>query len=317
MERDHRSQVEATHDTEQRRESQPLQHEADQLGFSDTGVIPPVEIEGAVRPPQPSASDRAFGPHAHHGKPSSEVDASVLAAPASKTFHGVTVIAPAGTHATAIDKCAEFINLEVGRNQFAQQHLAAARTTIVIIPAHTRMTDVPAFSGLRGTQTFDGRSWEGVRGSGGMQQADGSFAIGVAEENLIAVRGVVSSYTTGYSIGMHELAHALESKGMTPAQQERLGALFKHQSKRDRADPSTHHEAFTDTYAASNQHEYFAQATNAFFGKNAGAHRDTPVGHPIENHNSRDWLRLNDPDMYTFLVELYETNHDVDGHRVS
>ena len=48
MERDHRSQVDATHDTEQRRESQPLEHEADKLGFSDTGVIPPVGTEVTV-----------------------------------------------------------------------------------------------------------------------------------------------------------------------------------------------------------------------------------------------------------------------------
>ena len=317
MERDHRTQVESAETTEPRHRSQPLHHEAAQRGFSDTGVIPPVEDAHAVLPPQPSASERAFGHHRGHGQSREEApDAGLLASQMSRVVHGITVVAPPGTHVGAIDRCVELINLEVGRNLYAQKQLAASRTTIVIIPGNTRMTDVDQFKGLRGDQTFDGRDWSNVRGSGGMQTADGTFAIGVAEENLVAVRGVVSKYTSGYSIGMHELAHAVESKGMTPDQKQRLAQLFAQQQTQDRGDPSTHHDAFTDTYASSNQHEYFAQATNAFFGKNAGAYRATPGTKPIPNHNGRDWLRVKDPDMYAFLVELYETTHDAEGQRV-
>ena len=150
---------------------------------------------------------------------------------------------------------------------FAQQKLAASRATIVIIPGRTAMTDVAQFSGLKGQKTFDGRDWSGVRGSGGTKAADGSFAIGVAEENLISVKGVLSTYAPGYSIGMHELSHALESHGMTPDQQHRLKQLFDHRNK---ADPGDAHDTFTDRYAASNDHKYFAPATNAFCSHNQG-----------------------------------------------
>lgn len=267
---------------------------APQTRYSSKGRIPPVETASAAH--APSASERAYG----------AADASVLAAEQRRVIAGVTVVAPPGTHATAIDRCAELIQQELGRNVYAQQKLAAARATIVIIPAHTEMTDVAQFASLRGQHTFDGRDWSQVRGSGGTKAADGSFSIGVAEENLIAVKGVVSTYAANYSIGMHELAHAVESHGMTREQHQRLEKLYQRHRA---ADPGDAKDTFTDTYGASNLHEYFAQATNAFFGRNQGtdAHRKA-------YHNGREWLRATDPGMYAFLVEMYETSHDDKGH---
>jgi hypothetical protein len=296
-----------TFDVEQRRQQQqPVEAAeaaevspppASHTRYSTRGPIPPIHAESTAH--APTASERAYG----------TPEPGVLAAEQRRVIAGVTVVAPAGAHASAIDSCAEFIQQEVGQNAYAQQHLAAARATIVIIPARTKMTDVSQFSKLKGQKTFDGRDWSQVRGSGGTRAPDGSFAIGVAEENLISVKGVVSTYAKNYSIGMHELAHAVESKGMTPDQQARLRQLFaKHQA----ADAGDAKDTFTDTYAASNVHEYFAQATNAFFGKNEGRDKDGRA-----NHNGRAWLMEHDPNMYAFLVELYETNHDADGDRVS
>jgi hypothetical protein len=292
-----------TLDVEQRRQQQPLEATeaaevspppASSTRYSTRGPIPPVHAESAAH--TPTASERAYG----------AADPGVLAAEQRRVIAGVTVVAPAGAHASAIDRCAEFIQQEVGKNVYAQQHLQAARATIVIIPARTKMTDVAQFSSLKGQHTFDGRDWSTVRGSGGTRAPDGSFAIGVAEENLISVKGVVSTYAANYSIGMHEFAHAVESKGMTPAQQTRLRELF---ARRHTADPSDAKDTFTDTYAASNVHEYFAQATNAFFGRNQGSDAKHKA-----YHNGRDWLRTHDPDMYAFLVEMYETKHDDAGH---
>lgn len=299
---------------------------ASQTQFTAHGEIPDVEHHAHdVMPAPPSASEQAYG---HHGstKPKKgktpkgagpDPAGPTLTSPQTRSVAGVTIIAPVGTHATAIDRVAEIVGLEVGRNQYAQRRFAESRTTIVIIPAHTAMTDVPAFQSLRGQQTFDGRDWKGVRGSGGVQTADGAFAIGVAEENLVEIRGVKSGYSKGYSIAMHELAHALETKGMTDAQRKRLRTLFQNQQKQDRRDPTNHHDAFTDNYAASNEHEYFAQATNAFFNRNTGSYKEPgapKVAKPVPNHNGPRWLYDNDPDMYQFLVEMYQTSHDAAGH---
>lgn len=293
-----------TLDVEQRRQQQPLEAAAEPIEatpqrapatrYSNRGPIPAIHAESATH--SPTASERAYG----------SPDPDMLAAEQRRVIAGVTVIAPPGTHSTAIDRCAEFIQQEVGKNVYAQHHLASARATIVIIPARTKMTDVAQFSSLKGQRTFDGRDWSSVRGSGGTKAADGSFAIGVAEENLIAVKGVVSTYAANYSIGMHEFAHAVESHGMTREQQARLRDLYaRHQS----ADPGDAKDTFTDTYAASNVHEYFAQATNAFFGRNQGTDSRRQ-----QYHNGREWLRVHDPGMYAFLVEMYETKHDAAGH---
>ena len=267
--------------------------------FTNQGAVPPVQEVESVHPVQAAASARAYGRE--------QATDAVLTAQVERTVDGVTIIAPIGAHASAIGRAAEIVHLQLGANRFAQRRLAEARTTIVIIPARTRMTEVAHFASLRGQKTFDGRDWSGVRGSGGVRAPDGSFAIGVAEETLIGVRGVVSNYPTGYSIAMHELAHAIESKGLTDEQEVRLEALFRQQQTQDRRDPATHHDAFTDNYAASNKQEYFAQSSNAFFGRNVGGQRRLP------NHNGRQWLIQNDPDMYAFLVDVYENRRNSEG----
>lgn len=300
---------------------------ASPTSFTSEGAIPAVAEhahEHEVRPPQPSASDRAYG-SGKTGKGSKKgkggapkpTEAPVLYATATRVVHGVTIVAPPGCHANAPEAAAEIVRMAIGRNQHAQLKLSAARTTIVIIPARTKMTDLPQFTSLRGKQTFDKRPWENVRGSGGLKTPDGTFAIGVAEENLIEVKDVISGYAKGYSIGLHELAHALESQGLNANQKARLDALYKQQQGQDKRVKGTHHDAFTDSYSAENKHEYFAQSTNAFFGRNAGREKVSgATGKLVQNHNSKQWLYQNDPDMYAFLVELYETSLDSEGHRI-
>jgi len=246
---------------------------------------------------QQSPSDRAFGDLGQ-----------ALAAQAERVHRGVRVVAPAGTHQGAIDRMCSIIDREIGKNEYAQQHMLTERVTVVLIPTNTPMTDLPQFASLRGRQTFDGRDWSRVRGSGGVRASDGSYAIGIAEESLVQTSGRRTGYNAT-QVAMHELAHAVHSKGMTRQQQERVRRLFEQQRS---LDTNRDTQEFSDHYASSNVMEYFAQATNVFFGTNAG--RD---GTGRVSANGRDWLRTHDPDMYAFLVEFYEGRHDRDGDLVS
>ena len=99
---------------------------------------------------------------------------------------------------------------------------------------------------------------------------------------------------------MHELAHVLESKGMTTAQHARVKQLYSAHIRRD---PGDSHDTFTDKYGSENELEYFAQATNAFFGRNA-------MG---KNHSGRAWLQQNDPEMYAFLADLFDHHRNGKG----
>ena len=245
---------------------------------------PEVEQEQEpVEQEEPSAQDRSPGGVAL-------IDREV-------TYLGVKILAQAGTHLNVISRCQQIIGQLLGNNRRAQERLADEETTIVIIPSNVAMTSLPQFRRLRGQRTFDGRDWSTVRGSGGMQTRDGHM-IGVAEETLVEVdpRRLlpgIGTYGPGFSLGMHELAHTLHHEGLSRRQRREVDRLYQ---ARHSADPGNRNGTWSDTYASTGVDEYFAQATNVYFGTNAMAN----------NHNGRDWLRANDPAMYAFLSRLYD-----------
>lgn len=216
-----------------------------------------------------------------------ELAASASAAPAAgpREHLGVKIVGD-GVDPAALAACEAFITQLIGNNQAAQDALKAANVAIVVIPHDKKMTDLPQFASLAGTTTFDGRPWENVRGSGGMIAPDGTFALAVGEENLITTTGTPDTYPAGYSVGMHEFAHTLHDKGLTDDQKTKIDELFAARTAAG--------GPWTEAYGSSNEHEYFAQATNAYFGTNNG------IG-----QNGRDWLETNDPEMCAFLDALY------------
>ncbi len=234
-----------------------------------------------------------------HGRDKAEFTEAGLPTPVTRSVLGVEITAPAGVRPSALEEVTHIVQVEVGNNEYAQQHFRESRVAIVIVPAHVAMTALPEFVHLKGKKTFDGRDWATVRGSGGTPSPDGRFSIAVAEESATFVAGMVG-YAATYSVAMHELAHVLESKGMTPAQRARVKQLYSAHIRRDPGDAL---DTFTDKYGSENEQEYFAQATNAFFGRNV-------MG---ENHSGREWLQKNDPEMYAFLADLFDHHHNQTG----
>lgn len=199
---------------------------------------------------------------------------------------GVRIVAPEGVDPKAVAAVEAYVVAMIGNNKHAQEALKKAKVEIVVIPHDKKMTDLDQFKDLKGKNTFDGRKWDDVRGSGGMKLKDGSFALAAPEENLTVLKGVTDPYGKGYSVGMHEFAHTLHMKGLTDDQNKSVDKLFADRTKAG--------GPWTETYGSSNKLEYFAQSTNAFFGKNEG------VG-----NNGREWLSKNDPEMCKFLDGLY------------
>jgi len=218
-------------------------------------------------------------------------------APVTRVVFGITIIGN-GASAKAVDECAAFVTQLIGKNKFAQKKMKDDKVTLVIIPHDKKMTDLPQFAALKGTNTFDGRLWDNVRGSGGMRAPDGSFAIGVPEENLTAIAGAADAYGPGYSVGMHEFSHVLHSEGMTAVQKAKITQLYA--ARQAAGGP------WTEAYGSSNEQEYYAQSTNCYFGKNQG------IG-----QNGKAWLRTNDPAMCDFLDDLYGKNYDESGNVVA
>lgn len=210
-----------------------------------------------------------------------------------RTVLGVQIIGR-GVSPSALDGCEALVRLELGQREDMRRRMQRAHVALVIVPRDRRMTDVAEFADLEGKPTVDGRAFDDVRGSGGMS-AGGLWAIAVPEENLveagtsgplIADGTAPNPYADGYSVGLHELAHTVEAKGLTSDEKRRVIALYE--ARKLAGGP------WTEAYGASNEREYFAQSTNCYFGQNAG------VG-----QNGAAWLQANDPAMYAFLQAVY------------
>ena len=165
-----------------------------------------------------------------------------------------------------------------------QKKLKLAKIELVIIPQSQKMTDLPQFASLHGQSTFDGRAWDSVRGVGGTHTPAGRIAVGIPEENLANLPG--DSYPGNYSVATHELAHVIHEYGLTKAEKKEVEACYA--ARKAEGGP------WTEAYGSSNSHEYFAQATTAFFGRNSGM-----------GHNGHPWLLQNDPRLFTLLVGIY------------
>jgi hypothetical protein len=196
--------------------------------------------------------------------------------------HGVGLVSY-GADPRALDETARCI-AAVTQDPDVARAMQREKVTVVVIPADRRLTDLPEFAELRGQRTFDGRDWGEVRGVGGLRLDDGRLVVGVPEENLLRSPG--NSYQGDYDVTLHELAHVVQDYCLPDRLQRRIDRLFD--ARTDDGLP------FSDSYAAANSREYFAQATNVYFGRNEGQGVDDPT-----------WLERHDPELQRLLAELY------------
>lgn len=174
------------------------------------------------------------------------------------------------------------------------EHLMAARPDVLHAMAsnHTRLavmawneytTDIPEHAGLTPKVYWDRRA----RGLGATPDAP---AVSCAEENLLAFPG--DPYPTE-NIGIHEFAHAIHEMGLStvdPTFDRRLQSA--HQS-------ATNRGLWRGTYAASNRHEYWAEASQSWFDDN----RENDALH--NQVNTRRELVKYDPGVAALCREVF------------
>jgi hypothetical protein len=243
--------------------------------------------EGPCPPPQAGEEDLnlAFDPKKAGGGLKRTNPEPRKAGEQKRVCLGVTILG-VDVSPTALDACEDFVKLTLGSRKDMQERMKKESVTLVIVPSNKKMTDLTQFASLKGTKTFDGRTWDDVRGSGGMSVSGGVWAIAVPEENLVKMDPDTDGYGDGYSVGLHEFAHTLQAKGVTD--DERKTILKLYEARKKAGGP------WTDAYASSNEWEYFAQATNCYFGANVG-----------QGKNGAQWLFDNDKPMYDFLLGIY------------
>jgi hypothetical protein len=157
------------------------------------------------------------------------------------------------------------------------QNLVNNNQNLAIIPKDKKLTDVAPFTELKGKKTFDGRPWEGVRGVAGVPMGAGKpgCAVAIGEENLTGNGG---GYPKGFTF-FHEYGHAVMGSGLDPKTPPPSGWMDTVTRAMWGDPPTKQHikeiydasmkrpeKTGLDAYANSNDDEFFAQSTAAFFG---------------------------------------------------
>jgi hypothetical protein len=153
-----------------------------------------------------------------------------------------------------------------------------------VIPVGSELTDLPDFSFLRGVSTFDGRSYSSLRGVGPTVNGDTvSFAVGAEQ----VVPSGTTPYGPGYAVS-HESGHIVRHLALNAGESAALKNIYAH------------HPAgapWLTSYSATNDDEYFADSTAAWFGH--------PWSVQTTTRFTRSWVVAHDPAMAALLRGVY------------
>lgn len=126
------------------------------------------------------------------------------------------------------------------KDKTVARNLLNKNTAVVVVPKNKKMTDLPQFASLKGKKTFDGRDWDTVRGSGGME-INGHIYVAVTEENTLGtdgegdVSGTDWCYASGYSTTTHEIAHVVDIHGLSAEDRKKVDELYKAKKQKQTA----------------------------------------------------------------------------------
>jgi hypothetical protein len=160
------------------------------------------------------------------------------------------------------------------------------RARLGIIADEEVTTDLPEYANVKDPKAFSERG----RGYGGTLYEP--FA-SCAEENIM--RNAKLDQWHGHDILVHEFAHSIHLIGLitaVPGFQDRLDKTYANAQV---------NRLWKDTYAGTNDREYFAVCTQAWFHLNPDAIGDGLI-------DTREELRTYDPLMYELLKTVYYDN---------
>ncbi|MDA7934082.1 hypothetical protein N9B65_03465 [Akkermansiaceae bacterium] len=166
------------------------------------------------------------------------------------------------------------------------RELAKNKIRYSIMSVDERTCEIPEHSDLTPSTYWNRRA----RGLGATKQRP---SVSCGEENLLANPG--DPYATE-SICVHEFAHAIHDtalKTLDPTFDKRLMATYKKAMARG---------LWASKYAATNRHEYWAEAVQSWFGNNREPDHD-------HNHvNTRKELIEYDPEIAKLCAEVFGEN---------
>ncbi|UOE42682.1 peptidoglycan-binding domain-containing protein [Agromyces larvae] len=289
-----------------------------QTKLNERGAEPPLAVDG-IFGPLTDAAVRAFQTQQAIGVdgivgpitwgrldagPGPEPEPDPEPEPEADPLDGICTIEGHGSSPAAVAQArVQALELYGGIAPENRTRMEADPITIDVIPHDRKLTELAPYAHLAGTQTFDGRIWDDVRGI--QTEVNGVRRVAIAEEDLVSVPGTAASYGPGF-LAAHEGGHGLQFSALTPAQVTQLTAL--HAARLAASGPITQTTpagAATDLwldpawYSAANKEEYFANSVAAYLG-----HPYSTADATVAKYN-QGWLQANDPGMFTLLQQVY------------
>jgi len=197
-------------------------------------------------------------------------------------FEGIPIKAPAVVDDRALRVARARIARLLEHLPNAVYNLTVAGAELHIIGKDQVTSDLPEHRHLKG-KPFDGSLTvdQRTRGLGGLLTSCG-------EENLLELP---ADRYRGRDICTHEFAHNLQDQGLSPDVQATIRAQYRK---------SLDAGLWKGAYAATNEHEFWAELTMWYFG----THGDLGMSGP-KPANGPEGLKAYDPDAYRLLDSIY------------
>lgn len=197
-------------------------------------------------------------------------------------YHGIPIKAPEVVDDKAMRIARDRIARLLEHLPNALYNLTVAGAELHIIGKDQVTSDLPEHRHLKG-KPFDGKLTvdQRTRGLGGLLTSCG-------EENLLELP---TDRYRGRDICTHEFSHNLQDQGLSPDVQKTI---------RDQYHKSLDKGLWKGAYAATNEHEFWAELTMWYFGTHGDLNMtgEKPA-------NGRDGLKAYDPEAFGLLDAIY------------
>ena len=250
-------------------------------GKRDAATPPPIDAArpDSASPPgaAPSATSCKVGPVPE------DVRATLKLSPFYKKYvsaDGITITSSDKPVDRTLELACLLINEMVSKRPDVRDAIIKNKSHFAIVAASEQTTDIPEYSDLPDYYNTRARGLGGILGL-------------CAEESILCDKSKDRWY--GESICVHEYAHTISIYGLytaDPTFEKRLKEAFS---------ASKAAGLWTNTYAAENEQEYWAEGVQNWYNTNLSANPPNGVHGPIR---TKDGLLKTDPALYKLVSEL-------------
>lgn len=206
---------------------------------------------------------------------------------------GIPILASGRVSDQALDQAAEIVNgMLAGRNDLRKEMMRHS-VKVGIIGRDEHLTDLPEYRDLNATNPLPGGEDWNTRASGGVGATLSIPMVSGSEKNLLCAS---DDPYRGENVFLHEFSHTIAELGVAfldPGFNDRLRSTFAAARAAGLWD---------QTYAATNEKEYWAEGVQSYFDTNLEAIPPNGIHGPI---NTAAELRDYDPALFSLIDSVF------------